>query len=98
MSEIVQADSDALRGLGKALAGHADAIDGLKVEPDVTMPGSPVHGAVDEVGKAAQAAFRALGKNIRQMSQATQSGAKEYDDFERAFVGHFRRLQSEKPS
>ncbi|MEU1985040.1 hypothetical protein [Nocardia sp. NPDC019395] len=98
MTDIVQADTDALRGLGKDLSGHADVIDELKLEKTVTMPGSPVQAVAVDVGEAALAAFRALSRNIAQMSHAATAGAKSYEELERRFSDHFERLRGELPS
>ncbi|WP_069166477.1 hypothetical protein [Nocardia altamirensis] len=98
MTDILQADNDALRALGKDLTGHADVINKLVIGADVTMPGSPILEVTKDIREGAVAAFQALGQNIVQMSQVTTSGAKAYEDVERLFSDHFKRLQGELPS
>ncbi|PXX69387.1 hypothetical protein DFR70_1021076 [Nocardia tenerifensis] len=92
MAEILQADLDALRGLGKALTGRATAIAGLEIDARTTMPDSPIQQAMAAVGPAALAAFGALKSNIEQMAAVTNSGVRAYSDVEQAFVEQVRTL------
>ncbi|WP_194834494.1 hypothetical protein [Nocardia sp. XZ_19_369] len=98
MGDILQADLDALRGLGKALTGRASTIAGIKIDAQTTMPDSPVQQAMAAVGPAALAAYGALRSNIEQMASVTNSGVKAYGDVERAFVEQFRRIMPPSPS
>ncbi|MFB8282851.1 hypothetical protein [Nocardia colli] len=97
MGDILKADLDALRGLGKALTGRATTIAGIKIDEQTTMPDSPVQRAMASVGPAALAAFGAVGSNLEHMAAVTGSGVKAYSDVEQFFVEQFGKLVPPRP-
>ncbi|MFI6999946.1 hypothetical protein [Nocardia sp. NPDC050175] len=97
MGDILQADLEALRGLGKALTGRATTIAGIKIDEHTTMPDSPVQQAMSGVGPAALAAFGAVGGNLEHMAAVTNSGVKAYGDVEHYFAEQIGKLGSPRP-
>lgn len=95
--DILKVDADALRALGTALNGQADAIAGIKIAVGVTMPGSPVDGVSKAIDENAEAAFHALGGYVRKMAQVAGSGAKTYEEVDQGFGEELGKLAAETP-
>ncbi|MEG8179044.1 hypothetical protein GZH49_10925 [Nocardia terpenica] len=93
MSDL-EADLSTLNQLGGRLSGHADAIGRIKISATVTMADSPVQGLSTQVSDAVTKAFGLIGGDIRQMSDATESSAKSYEEIEQVFADRLRRYTS----
>lgn len=91
---MLQVDQDTLHQLGGALAGHADAIGQIKISAAVAMPDSPVQALSTQASDAVIKAYGVIGGNVRQMSEASQSAAKTYEEVDQLFAGQLRRYSS----
>lgn len=94
MGELLQVDLDNLRRLGATLAGHAEAIGGLKLTVAVEMPGSPVAAVSAQAGDAVLEGFGVVGIAIRRMADASTNAAGTYEAFDQGFVAQQRRYVS----
>ncbi|MFI5776957.1 hypothetical protein [Nocardia sp. NPDC051570] len=91
MGDILQADLDILHRLGGTLASHADAIGQIKVSATAAMPNSPLQDASARATDAVLKAYGLIGRNIRQLSDATNSAAKTYEEVDQLFADQLHR-------
>lgn len=91
MGNLLQVDLDNLHRLGATLAGHADAIAGLKLTATVDMPGSPVQAASAQAGDAVIKGFGVVGTAVRRMADATTNAAASYEALDQGFTAQQRQ-------
>ncbi|MFI5776266.1 hypothetical protein [Nocardia sp. NPDC051570] len=91
VEDMLQADLDTLHRLGATLAGHADAIDQIRISDTVTMPDSPIQAVSSQVNDAVVTAYKLIGDNIRRMSDGSKSAAETYEKTDQAFAGQLHR-------
>lgn len=94
MGDLFQVDLDNLYRLGATLAGHAAAIDGLKLTAKVAMPGSPVQAASDQVAEAVSKGFGVVGAGIGAMADASTNAATTYEAVDQGFADQRRQYTS----
>jgi hypothetical protein len=80
------ADLPTLDWLAAVLVAHADTIGKLKVDGQVTMPGSPIQDLSAQVAGAAVQAFGLIGGNWQQMSTTTKISRDSYEALDTAFA------------
>lgn len=95
VSDIVQADSDALRALAGTLGECATAIEAITIETAVVMPGSPI--CAVPVTSAVRGAYRRTGEQLVRLATACRSTAAEYDSADTEFA-HRLRLGPGEPT
>ncbi|MFF0490044.1 hypothetical protein ACFYTQ_13590 [Nocardia sp. NPDC004068] len=91
MADMLQADLDTLHRLGDTLADHADAIGKIKISVSVVMPDSPLQNVGARIGDAVIGAFGLIGRNIREMADASKAAAKTYEENDRVYADQLAR-------
>lgn len=90
----MDADLPTLDWLAGVLANHADTVCELKLTTPVVMPGSPIQGLSTRTSAAAAEAFRLIGANYRQMSEATKTARNSYEELDTALADQLGRYSS----
>ena len=94
MTDILQADLVALRGLGQQLTGVAGAIKAIKDIATVDMPNSPVGDIAVKSSNTVLGAYLHMSVNVSRMADAANSSATSYEDVDAAFAGELKGYEA----
>lgn len=94
MSEPLQVDVDALRGLGKSLRDISADIGAIGVPATTAMPGFRIDAVARDAEAAVLDAYRGLGESIGSMAEAADVDATGYEAAERAFRDQLTRFEA----
>ena len=91
MGELLAADIEELRALGRTLADTASTINGISVTATVTMPGSPLAADSERSTRSTADAYSRIASNVTEMSAACEWSATSYEHVDEAFSSQLQR-------
>lgn len=94
MSEPLQVDVDALRGLAKSLRDISADIGAIDVPATTAMPGFRIASVARDAEAAVLDAYRGLGESIGSMAAAADANATGYEAAEHAFREQLTRYDA----
>ncbi|MGO4203714.1 hypothetical protein AB4Z09_18565 [Rhodococcus sp. TAF43] len=94
MSEPLQVDVDALRGLAKSLRDISADIGEISVPATTEMPGFRIEAVARDAQAAVLDAYHGLGESIHSMAEAADVDATGYEAAEHAFREQLTRYEA----
>ena len=97
MGELLAADIEELRALGRTLADTASTINGISVTATVMMPDSPIAADSEQSTRATAEAYARIAGNVNEMSATCEWSATSYEDVDEAFSSQLQRYGGGAP-
>lgn len=97
MGELLAADLEELRALGRTLADTASTMNGICVTATVTMPGSSIAADSENSTRSTAEAYSRIAGNVNEMSATCEWNATSYEDVDEAFSSQLQRYGSGVP-
>ncbi|MFT4011187.1 MAG: hypothetical protein QM655_14210 [Nocardioidaceae bacterium] len=96
MTDLLKADFEAIRSLGRALGSEADSIRSIECIPLPVMPGSPIESASRTSDREVRLSFNYFADTIDELGDQISQAATTYEATEEAFANRLRAFRRGK--